>query len=208
MTDILEEKAERFATEKHDAIGHRYAGFPYTYHLKLVRKFAKKFMYHIPPEDRDLVFAGCWVHDTIEDALQTYNDVKEACGEEVADLAYALTNEKGKNRKQRASDKYYDEMRLVKYATFIKLCDRLANVYHSLDSQTKRMNKMYAEEHLVFKLLVSEVEVSNLMDRFLKWLFRRSSTRKGHARDYYAWVDVKYQDMWEELETYYVETFI
>ena len=39
------------------------------------------------------------MHDVIEDARQIYNDVRQQLGETVAELAYSLTNEKGRNRK-------------------------------------------------------------------------------------------------------------
>jgi len=54
---------------------------------------------------------ACWGHDLIEDCRVSYNDVKDALGQEAADIIYAVTNEKGKNRKERANDKYYEGIR-------------------------------------------------------------------------------------------------
>ena len=77
--------------------------------------------------------SACWLHDVIEDARLTYNDVAKFAGYEVADIVYAVTNEKGKNRAERANHKYYEGIRLNQNAIFVKLCDRLANVDFSKD---------------------------------------------------------------------------
>jgi (p)ppGpp synthase/HD superfamily hydrolase len=66
-------------------------------------------------------------------------------GVTVAEITYALTNEKGKNRKERANAKYYKGIRETPYATFIKLCDRLANVSYS-KSVNSKMIEAYQKE--------------------------------------------------------------
>ena len=66
----------------------------------------------------------------------------------IADIVYACTNEKGKNRDERANDKYYEGIRTTSYAPFIKLCDRLANVrYSTLFDVNSKMAKVYKKEH-------------------------------------------------------------
>lgn len=131
MTTISE-KARDYAILCHNNTNHKYdKTFAYSMHLQMVVDVAMKFIHLIPEEHRDAVIAGCWVHDVIEDCRETYNDVKKVCGEQVAELAYALTNEKGKNRDERANDKYYQGIRNTQYAPFIKLCDRIANYQYS-----------------------------------------------------------------------------
>ena len=69
----------------------------------------------------------------------TYNDVKKVAGsmltEEQAlmatEIVYALTNDKGRSRAERAGEKYYQGIRETPYAPFVKLCDRLANITYS-----------------------------------------------------------------------------
>ena len=145
----LEEKAREYATKCHSDTNHMYGDKPYSYHLQMVRDAAKRFIGIIPEEDRDRVLAGCWVHDVIEDARETYNDVRNVLGMEVAELAYALTNEKGRNRSERANEKYYQGIRDTKYASFIKLCDRIANFENSI-KEGSRMASMYAKENKNF----------------------------------------------------------
>jgi hypothetical protein len=103
------------------------------------------------------LFFGGYYHDSIEDARLTYNDVmKTARGmltEEQAFLAteivYALTNDKGRTRAERAGEKYYKGIRETPYAPFVKLCDRLANVTYScagVDGSNIRMKEVYKSE--------------------------------------------------------------
>ena len=106
MKDILN-KARLFAEFHHNGTNHKYDGHPYTYHLDMVFRIAEKFIHLVPKDKRDIVLAACWCHDTIEDCRVTYNDVKAELGEEIADIVYALSNEKGKTRKDRANEKYY-----------------------------------------------------------------------------------------------------
>ena len=144
----ISDKAEAYASRLHAETNHTYDGKPYTVHLKMVVAAAEEFMHPAFTEaQRDLVLAGCWTHDVIEDCRETYNDVKAELNVEVAELAYALTNEKGKNRKERANDKYYAGIRATPLAAFVKMCDRVANVRYSLQKNS-RMFDRYRKENI------------------------------------------------------------
>jgi (p)ppGpp synthase/HD superfamily hydrolase len=145
----MSEKIKRFAINAHLEVNHKYGVYPYSYHLSMVVDMANAFIKYIPENDKETVLSACWMHDTIEDCRLTYNDVKESCGEEVAEIVYALSNEKGKSRKERANDKYYEGIRNTKYASFIKLCDRIANVTHSKKERSK-MFEIYKGENEEF----------------------------------------------------------
>ena len=110
---------------------------------------AMRFIDCVPKHRREDVLNAVWLHDTIEDCRLTYNDILKISNEEVADLVYALTNEKGKNRAERANNKYYKGIRDLEYATFIKICDRLANVIYSRDTKS-RMFDVYKNENEKF----------------------------------------------------------
>ena len=43
-----------------------------------------------------------WGHDLIEDTRVSYNDVMNHLGQEASDIVFAVTNDKGKNRQERA----------------------------------------------------------------------------------------------------------
>jgi (p)ppGpp synthase/HD superfamily hydrolase len=162
--DNIVEIAKKYAIECHESTNHYYDGDkPYSVHLKMVVGIAWKFSPLILIGDLPVVVAGCWVHDCIEDCRQTYNDVKEATNEPVAELAYAMTNEKGKNRAQRGSEKYYEDMKAVPYAVFIKICDRIANTKYSRDTGS-RMLTMYAKESDKFKARLFDSRYSEMFD--------------------------------------------
>jgi (p)ppGpp synthase/HD superfamily hydrolase len=156
--------AENYAISNHRICGCSYDGRPYEYHLESVIQWVNRFIHLIPMEDREDVVCAAWCHDVIEDCRETYNDVKELFGERVAEIVYAVTNEKGKNRHERANDKYYEGIRNTQYATFVKLCDRLANVEYS---------KFVKSEGSMYKKYKSENEnfTNQLANDFYKPLF-------------------------------------
>jgi (p)ppGpp synthase/HD superfamily hydrolase len=106
--------------------------------------------YRGPKQDQVTLRTAClratWGHDLIEDCRVSYNDVKNHLGQEAADIVYAVTNEKGKNRSERANDKYYEGIRNTPGAVFVKLCDRIANVQYSKMTKS-RMFEMYRKEN-------------------------------------------------------------
>lgn len=63
-------------------------------------------MYLFPKKEHIDGLKAVWRHDTIEDIRQSYNDIKKKIGQPVADMVFAVTNEKGKNRHERANVKY------------------------------------------------------------------------------------------------------
>lgn len=150
MSKNIKIKSEIYACKMHALSNHTYDIHPYRHHLKMVVSIAEKFIHLIPEEDRNTVIGGCWAHDLIEDVGISYNDLKKNTNEIVAEYAYALTNEKGRNRAERANDKYYDEIKKYKHASYLKLCDRIANVTYSKEKGSDQY-KMYKKEHLNFK---------------------------------------------------------
>lgn len=116
---------------------------PYAYHLDMVAENAIKYGHLIISNDKDILplLFGAWFHDSIEDARLTYNDVRKIALELGLDesqafcaveIVYALTNDKGRTRNERAGEKYYAGIRETPYAPFVKMCDRMANMRHSM----------------------------------------------------------------------------
>lgn len=139
------EQIQNFAIERHEAVGQMYGDLPYDVHLMAAIMVAESFIYLIPKQDKNSILAAIWLHDTIEDCGVTYNKIKEIANIGVANIVYAVTNPKGKNRVERNSHEYYTGIREQKYATFVKLCDRIANV-----TLGKKKNNMYRIENLKF----------------------------------------------------------
>ena len=132
---------------------------PYGFHLDMVVNGIRNYGHLVCAREEDLLplFFGGYFHDSIEDARLTYNDVmniaRTMLTEEQAlmgtEIAYALTNDKGRTRTERAGDRYYQGIRQTPYAPFVKLCDRLANVSFScsgMNPDSLRMKKIYKNE--------------------------------------------------------------
>lgn len=147
----ITEITKTYAITCHRETNHTYDGKPYEIHLQMVADTAEQFIHLIPKEERATVLAGCWVHDCMEDCRQTYNDVMRATNQAVAELAYALTNEKGKNRAERANAAYYEGIRNTRHAAFIKCCDRIANASYSKTGGKSRMFEIYQKENASFE---------------------------------------------------------
>jgi (p)ppGpp synthase/HD superfamily hydrolase len=107
-------------------------------------------------------------HDLIEDTRVSYNDVKKVLGEDAADIIYALSNEKGKNRKERANDKYYTGIRNTPGAVFVKLCDRIANVQYSKMTGSSMFEK-YKKENIDFMVGLGR-RVGNAYEEMYQYL--------------------------------------
>ena len=159
----------------HASVNHAYDRIrPYGFHLDMVVNWVRKYIVDVCENEQDVlpIFFAAYYHDSIEDARLTYNDVmkiaREVMDEEQAylatELVYAMTNEKGRNRAERANEKYYEGIRAVPYAPFVKLADRLANTAYAFSKGTAdslRMSKVYQEELPGF-LEALKVETSDI----------------------------------------------
>ncbi len=132
---------------------------PYSFHLDMVVDEVYKYGHEVCAGEQDVLplFFGAYFHDSIEDARQSYNDVKALAltfmNDEqalmAAEIVYALTNEKGRTRAERAGEKYFLGIRETPYAPFVKLADRLANTTYSYaccNALNARMKDVYRSE--------------------------------------------------------------
>ncbi len=132
---------------------------PYGFHLDMVADSVFKYGHEVCADQQDvlpMVF-GAYFHDSIEDARQTYNDVMRIARTWMDDsqalmateIVYALTNDKGRTRAERAGEKYYQGIRDTAYAPFVKLSDRLANITYSFthgNEANAHMKQVYQTE--------------------------------------------------------------
>lgn len=139
------ERAKSFAINIHSQYCSEYDGKPYYVHLNKIINIANIYIDLIPVEQRDNVLAACWLHDTMEDCSVKYYKLHEIFNTTIADIVYAVTDDKGKTRKDRHSERYYDELLTTPFALFVKLCDRIANVEYSIDKNSNKI-KMYRKE--------------------------------------------------------------
>lgn len=144
--------ARRYAMSNHQRVHQLYAGLPYHVHLLGVVDFVNKFAHLLTDDELTIAICAAWLHDTIEDTGITFNDLwKEMGDEKIADIVYRLTNLRGKTRAERANDEYYAGIIEEDIAIFVKLCDRLFNMFFSHNHGSERMKKMYQKERPEFK---------------------------------------------------------
>lgn len=158
-TDVIEQIKES-AHALHASVNQTYDKVhPYGFHLDMVTDSVYKFGHLVCASEADVVplFFGAYYHDSMEDARQTYNDVMRTAKKWMSDdqaltateIVYALTNDKGRTRAERAGDKYYRGIRETAYAPFVKLADRLANVTYSFthgNDANVHMKQVYKSE--------------------------------------------------------------
>lgn len=152
--------------DQHKKTNHQYDLYlPYEFHLRMGVNVYEDFKHLLDDEVdyftgekyvgkrgdetvtlRTACYKAICGHDLIEDTRTSYNEAVNHLGQEAADIIYAVTNEKGKNRAERANSKYYEGIRNTKGAIFVKLCDRIANVQYSKMTKS-RMFDVYRKEN-------------------------------------------------------------
>ena len=184
------EKIAQKAGALHRDVNQLYNNYlPYEFHLRLTASYVTRFAHliEVNAEDLQTLYAAAYYHDSMEDARLTYHDVQKAfreLNEEgchinvdlAADAVYALTNEKGKTRAERANDRYYEGIRDTRYAAFLKMCDRLANLrFSTLMGIQQRMAAIYESEMPHFLKSIGDIpaEMAKEAEKMLKEGYRR-----------------------------------
>jgi hypothetical protein len=179
----ITESAKEFFFNLHDVeCNQKYGKLPYSFHLELVEQQYFKFKHLIPDVKarplnsfdttrlRDLVLIAIYGHDSIEDCRLTYNDVNRLYGDIVAEIIYLCTEDKGRNRGERKSEKWYNELKTFNLAVFVKLCDLIANVKYSLLTNSTMFDKYKNEYKEKVKPILYSDEYKEMFD-YLDKLF-------------------------------------
>jgi len=158
-------KAIKLATTGHIESNHRYGDFSYVVHLAHVVDVLYRYIDLVPVQSRPDVIAAGWLHDSIEDARLSYNDVKKGTNKNVAEMVRAVTNyTRGRNRMERMPDFVYEDIRNTDGATFLKLGDRIANI------ESGGKSEMYKKEQPHFKELLYNAQYDVMFD-YIETLF-------------------------------------
>lgn len=144
--------AREYAKTVHNAAHCKYGenDQPYIVHLNAVFEWVcdheKCFKQH-----KDSVYTGAaaFTHDTIEDAQQTYNDVKKATNKQVADITLAVTDVHAENRMLRFLNTVPKTIRDHR-ALVLKVCDIGANSSYGKRFKNS-MYKKYQKEWAGYK---------------------------------------------------------
>ena len=95
------------------------------------------------------LLAAAWLHDTLEDTDTTVEDLREAFGDDVANIVDRLTDQPGRNRRERQA-RTHARIREDPRAVRVKLADRIANVEAALE-QKSNLRGMYRKEYPRFR---------------------------------------------------------
>lgn len=132
-----------FATHWHG--DQKYGPYPYTRHLSDVFRIAVE-----EGLDNDVVIAA-WLHDILEDTKVGIGRLTSAAGPEIAALVEAVTDEPGRNRRERKAKTLPKTRAAGTNAVALKLCDRIANMENSkAEGDPRGLLKMYRKEHAAF----------------------------------------------------------
>lgn len=173
---------EKAAFSLHDRVNQKYdRHLPYGFHLKQAASYVSRYGHLVAEKTSDIwiLYAAAYLHDTLEDTRMSYHDLERFLHDflreneplpagdlseierQVPEIVYALTNEKGRNRRERADERYYRGIRETRFASFIKMCDRLANMsYSAMFLFTNRMFGVYRQEYPDFIRFIDEGSVT------------------------------------------------
>jgi (p)ppGpp synthase/HD superfamily hydrolase len=149
MNELLE-KARAFAEKAHG--DQKYGKQPYMVHVDAVAGVLLQ-RFQGPEADKEEIqelIAAAYLHDTLEDTDTTREDLVREFGDAVAMLVDAVTDGKGKNRKER-KQRPYKLIPMVRWSLFLKLADRVANVEAAKAEGREDLVAMYRKEQPEFQ---------------------------------------------------------
>lgn len=144
--ELILKNAEIFAREQHR---HQLYGdnLPYSYHLEKTVNVCRYYRLG------DQIEAACWLHDILEDTAVSYADLGHKFGYAIADIVYSVTDEVGKNRKEK-KEKTFTKLTRNPKGILVKFCDRIANVEACKEFNNLQLLEMYKKELIYMKDLL------------------------------------------------------
>ncbi|MDO3377186.1 HD domain-containing protein [Geoalkalibacter halelectricus] len=140
----MQSTARAFALAAHG--NQRYGEHPYAVHLDAVAEL-------LVPFGEDAVTVG-FLHDVVEDAAITLDEVRAEFGDAVACCVALLTDEPGEDRKERKAKTYAKLAQVgpeLELALTVKAADRLANVRACIADGKADLLEVYRCEHSAFR---------------------------------------------------------
>lgn len=159
--------AHMLARKMHYGMTYRNDNDPNSYYNNHIVPVGVMVMYYTT--DNNVRIAAI-LHDIIEDTPLNYKMVDTIFGKEIASLVWKVTDEPGKNRKEKKAATY-PKIVGCKEATLIKLCDRYIN---TKDSKTRFMD-MYRNEYPEFN---QKLFIPGMWDELWKKLDKVTLTGK------------------------------
>lgn len=168
--DAMIKKAMEFAHKVHS--NKSYDEYPYFKHLEDVYKVGVE--HGLNEVDHLDVLVSLWLHDCMEDCGISYSDLKKNFNEEIAENVSCVSdNNTLRNRKEKKEESY-PRIASRPDSVVIKLCDRIANMRHSISQGTgSSFDSMYKKEYKLFRWnLHRHDHAQNLwttLDKMMDW---------------------------------------
>lgn len=172
---MIHKEFANWCGDQHLAVNQKYdKRRPYKFHLDQVYNVANRYLL-LSPVSTIVTECACYSHDLIEDARITYNDLYKKCVEmlgasislQICEITRAVTNyTRGRNREERMPDFIYEDIKTTPGATFIKLCDRIANVEYSVSTESNMVQK-YKNENFHFQHMLYEKQYEPMFDHLV-----------------------------------------
>lgn len=152
----------------------QYANKPYIIHLDLVQRMAEEHKalllndndqkYNLPLDFWKQINQLCYVHDALEDTELTEYQLSQDTSSEVAGKAKKLSLNYSKH-----IDDYFQRISTDMVTTYVKLCDRLANIIFSLENPGPKSDKVLAkyrsEQPILYSNLIRYTSLLPMVDK-------------------------------------------
>lgn len=166
--------AKSIASQAH--LNQKYGSYPYLIHLEAVQEVLERFGYSLhKSEEINSLRIAAWLHDALEDTVLIKDHIVYHFGEDVADLVWRVTDEVGRNRKEKKAATY-PKIKARSLAVVLKLADRIANVEASLkikkEKGTISLFNMYLREWEDFKKNLYDKDQDEKMWKHLESLLK------------------------------------
>lgn len=144
MSDFL--KVAEYAKKCYDDANCKYGDESYMVHINMTVGYVRIYQNVFKrPIDIDVTTAAAYLHDCMEDAKQTFNNISKVSGKKVAFVVLAVTDVPAENRLMKhllTMGKTVQDYRAI----ILKMCDILANASYSKTNGSSMYEK-YVEEY-------------------------------------------------------------
>jgi (p)ppGpp synthase/HD superfamily hydrolase len=168
--------AYRFAADRHNDQKYPGTDLPYIMHLSFVCMEVIAALRAGGVEQETVAVQCALLHDTIEDTATTYDEIKQAFGQAVADGVMALTKSPTLEKSQRMADSLQRLQQQPAAVQLVKLADRITNLQAPPHYWSREKIAAYREEAIVIHQALKDANgyladrLQQKIDDYQQWL--------------------------------------